>query len=96
MPYGPGAKAEVLSILAFRAYPVNRGFATGESKLLRTSFRGHPGSARFPTKTFNVHGNTTWANSYPALGSAFQKIGTRRPVPREIVVLMDAALAGCN
>jgi hypothetical protein len=59
MPYGPGAKAEVLSILAFRAY-------------------------------------TTWANSYPALGSAFQKIGTRRPVPREIVVLMDAALAGCN
>jgi hypothetical protein len=29
MPYGPGAKAEVLSILAFRAYPVNRGFATG-------------------------------------------------------------------
>jgi hypothetical protein len=29
MPYGPGAKAEVLSILAFRAYPVNRGFETG-------------------------------------------------------------------
>jgi hypothetical protein len=29
MPHGPGAKAEVLSILAFRAYPVNRGFSTG-------------------------------------------------------------------
>jgi hypothetical protein len=35
MPYGPGAKAEVLSILAFRAYPVNRGFATGRVEITK-------------------------------------------------------------
>ena len=37
MPYGPGAKAEVLSILAFRAYPVNRGFATGRFEVTEKS-----------------------------------------------------------
>ena len=40
MPYGPGAKAEVLSILAFRAYPVNRGFATGGVEVTENRFSG--------------------------------------------------------
>ena len=40
MPYGLGAKAEVLSILAFRACPVDRGFATGKVEVTETPFPG--------------------------------------------------------
>jgi hypothetical protein len=45
MPYGPDGKAEVLSILAFRAYPVNRGFETGRVEVTENPrFAGTTGS----------------------------------------------------
>jgi hypothetical protein len=53
MPYGPGAKAEVLSILAFRAYPVNRGFATGRVEVTEDPvFQGRTDSNQAATDRF--------------------------------------------